>query len=288
MRNFLKYPNIRFRMPGGVDSLHGVNFSSAKKVELKLDDNFITFKGPRHDPFVSSIKQRRPWHGYNALECNRIDSDLMPSRNWSDLGVFFRDWVFCGPWFAGALTSLSCSGLVITRSSEEAECSSYGLSLFHPKVFETELCHYLTDYYGHRGEDEAYYMAPLNWQSHHINSLFASRYDIASSGGSGPRRHHISFPITDKHIFILSFTVGSRNTDPINIKDGKCDYIQTGPKSFAYDEVPVLELMENIISSVKIELSSKNQAAYDKIKQENPDLNMHVSDTMLPLKWPAE
>ena len=285
MRNFLKYPNIRFGMPDGVDSLNGANFSSAKKVELKLDDNIITFKAPRHDPLASSIEQRRPWHGHNALECNRIDSNLMPSQKWSNLPVFLRDWVFCGPWFTGALTSLSCSGLVITRSLEEVKGPSYDLSFFHPKAFESELCEYLTDYYGHRGEDAAYYMAPLNWQPNKINSLFSCRYDLASSGGSSSRDHYVAFPITEKHFFIFSFGVGTRNSKPINIKDGKCDYMQTGPKRFAYDEAPLLELMESIIGSINIQLSPKNQAAYDRIKTENPDLEMKLSDTMLPLKW---
>ena len=285
MRNFFKYPNIRFRSPVGTLRIQSAGFKSAKTVQLRLDDNIITFKAPRHDPFISSIEQRRPWYGDNALECRHIDSDFMPSNNWSDLGVFFRAWVFCGPWFTGAVTNLSCSGVVITRNPEKVASSLRAPSLFHPKAFESELCEYLTDYYGHEGEGEAYYMAPLNWQSSHRDALFACRYDVATSGGSGPRRHYISFPITDKHILMLSFKVGSHNTDPVNIKDGKCDYIQTGSKRFEYDEAPLLELMENIISSIDIQLSPKNQAAYDRIKTENPDLEMKLSDTMLPLKW---
>ena len=285
MRNFFKYPNICFRSPAGTLPIQSAGFKSAKTVQLRLDDNIITFRAPRHDPFISSIEQRRPWHGDNALECRHIDSDFMPSNNWRDLGVFFREWVFCGPWFAGALTRLSCSGVVITRNSEEVEGSSDDLSLFHPKAFESELCEYLSDYYGHIGEDEAYYMAPLNWQSSHRDALFTCCYDVATSGGSGPRVHNIAFPITEKHIFMLCFTVGSRNTDPINIKDGKCDYILNGSTRFAYDEAPLLELMENIIGSINIQLSPKNQAAYDRIKTENPDLEMKLSDTMLPLKW---
>ena len=100
------------------------------------------------------------------------------------------------------------------------------------------------------------------------------------------RKHILALPLTDNHILLFSFSL-SEWVKATNIQNGKCDFLDVTQERFHINETPVLELMENIIQSISITLSPKNQQTYDKVKAENPDLEMAVCDTLMPLKWPV-
>ncbi|BCD99519.1 hypothetical protein MARGE09_P3721 [Marinagarivorans cellulosilyticus] len=288
MRNYLKYSSLKLRSRKGPCDMQGPNFAWAQNLTLTLGDNTIAFKAPRHSPKNAYSGQVRHIDKNNDLVCRSVSESRMPNQNWLELLTLAREWAFYGPWFIGGVSQLQCAAVVITRNYEKADAKNVPESLFHPRAFEYELCKYLTDYYGHKHDNnKADWLAPANWKSLKSLSVFGARFDVAPFHMPNTRDHHIVVPITDKHMLRFSFTFGSW-VQATNIRNGQCEFAHVGQERFRIDNTPVLELMESIIQSITITLSDKNQQAYDKVKAENPDLKMAVSETLAPLQWPAE
>jgi hypothetical protein len=287
MRNYLKYPNIKLRARNSPCELQGPSFTWAQNISFMLVDNVIQIKAPRHAPNNSNLEQFRALPSHNNFECRPISESRMPSQNWLEFFTLARKWAFYGPWFIGHVTSLNFSTVVITRNPDNIDSKKPYVSMFHPRVFENELCDYLTDSYGHKyDKSEADWIAPINWQPVTGLSIFAARFDIAPYHMPNTRKHLLAIPITDSHILLFSFSL-SEWVEAAHIQNGKCDFAHVGQEHLRINQEPVLELMENIIQSISITFSPKNQQAYDKVKAENPDLEMAVSDTIMPLKWPV-
>ncbi|MBQ0727709.1 hypothetical protein [Thalassolituus oleivorans] len=287
MRNFLKYPNIKLREQKKPCNIQGPSFTWAKNISFMLADNIIKIKAPRHAPNNSYHEQFRALAKDNNFECRPMSESRMPSQNWLEFFSLARQWAFYGPWFIGHVTDLNVASVIITRNPENIDPNKTLVSMFHPRVFENELCDYLTDCYGHKyDKSEADWIAPINWQPVTGLSIFAARFDIAPFHMPNTREHCLALPLTDNHILLFSFSL-SESVKATNIQNGKCDFSDVTEERFHIDEAPVLELMENIIQSISITLSPENQQAYDKVKAENPDLEMAVCDTIMPLKWPV-
>ena len=288
MRNHLKYSSLKLRTRKGPCDLQGPSFAWAQNLNLTLADNTIMLKAPRHAPSNASTKAAGPWYKDNELYCKPVPDSFMPSQNWLELQALAREWEFYGPWFIGGVTYLNLSAVVITRNSEKADAKTVPLSFFHPRVFEHELCEYLIDYFGHEyDKSEADWLAPVNWQVVKGLPVFGARFDVAPFNMPSTRKHYIVMPITDDHMLLFSFKLGGI-VQASNIQKGQCEFTHVGQERFRLDQAPVLELMESIIQSITVTLSPKNQQAYDKIKAENPELKMAVSDTLAPLQWPVK
>ena len=288
MRNFLKFSSLKLREPKAFCQIQGPSLVFAKKTKLTLADNIVEFKVPGHAPRNNYISAHGPWYKNNSLECRPVDAEFVPSQNWSKLLVFSREWAFYGSWFMGAVTHLHLAGTVITRNQEKADQDISPDSLFHPRAFEYEVCQYLNDYYGHNtDQNKADWLAPVNWRPIKGLSVFGGRFDIAPYHMPNTRTHRVAVPITSTHILLLDFTLGGI-VEASNIQNGQCEFAHVGQARFRIDNTPVLELMESIIQSITITLSDKSQQAYDKVKAENPDLKMAVSETLAPLQWPVK
>ena len=284
MRNYIKYPSWGIRRSENPSIPRGPSFNWAREVTLTLDDNTISLRAPSHAPSISTMKQIKPSYKDNALVCGYFHSNVMPTDRWKHRLVLGRDWGFYGPWGLGNAGNISFSTQVITENPETQDHKPS--SFFHPRTFEDRLCDYLSALYEHKYSDEGSdYLAPMNWAPWKSGSVFGVRFDIAPHKIYNRREHVLAFPISERHILLIGFSIW-QTVETIDIKGGQCSFQQVGPKYARFHVSPLLELVENVINTVKVELSPKNQKAFGQVKSENPVLAMQVSETMMPLKWP--
>jgi hypothetical protein len=260
MHNYLKYPPIRLRTgyEECVDSC-GPAFSFAWNKTYTVAANKLTIRMPWHSPGDTYSKEFRGKFDPVIDVKPHCDSEsVIPKQNWLYSAVSRRTWAFYGKKFVGTAGYVTCSFLVYQYAKKQD-----AISFFHPKAFEFGIADYLNSYYAHEVDAEGpTNIGPLNWQPVQNFPAPAARFTLEATR-KRERKHYFCFPITDHHIAMVIFTVS--------------------PYSEKLSLQPMHELMENIIASIKLELSPEAQTQLDAVKAQCPD--MSLSETFSPLKW---
>ena len=280
MRNFIKYPPIEWRKRHEDCLPQGPCFSSASRSSLLLAGSEVCLTVPRHSPRRSVVKQENVPKWQDVLLDNELihyPRGVMANDFWGSVGLMGRVWAFYGPWMSGCKGELSLSVSVNGRlRGHEIE----GLSFFNPKAFEVVLVQYLNDRYGHKnwGGGSAHiprYHGPVGWECHHYLPVPSASFKIYKRGEDvadlGLPDHLFVFPVTDKHFVEVCFVQEY--------------YSRKKTGAVAFDTTPFQELQNNILNSIRLQLSPKVQADLDKIKAEVG--NMQMCKDFAPLKWPT-
>jgi hypothetical protein len=260
MHNYLKYPPIRLRT-GYKECIEsaGPAFGLSWNKTYTVAASKLTIRMPWHSPGDSYTKESRGKFDPVFDFSPRCDSEsVIPKQNWLYSVVSNRTWAFYAKRFFGRVGDLNCR-ILVYRPSDMLE----GTSFFHPKVFEIGIADYLNSYYAHKmDEDGPFYRAPVNWTPVANLPTPAARFTLDPVWKKS-KTHYFCFPITDHHIAMVIFDVS--------------------PYSSNLSPQPMHELMENIIASIKLELSPEAQTQLDAVKAQCPD--MSLCETFAPLKW---
>ena len=265
------YLPIELREPSGKVTPKGPAFAKAKEVAVNLGGTMVIVKLPKHCPRLREISVSQ--HIKEKLDLDALSTydSINPTPPWKMGTPLLREWRFCGPWFSGVLADIEFSLVVATRGFEEEE------TLFNPRVFEREIDTLLTsDYSTEKWYGGAMWAAPVHWQTYLHHEITVVSYDCVKSIGGAGFVKELVFPIENNTLVILWF---------------KVNFLTSGGGDLASQEArldrePMDSLINDIIHSLKVELSEKSRAqlmsAKDMFAEEV------ISQQRSPIKWTTE
>ncbi|WP_341938817.1 hypothetical protein [Marinimicrobium sp. C2-29] len=279
MMNF----RLKLRQPKQLVVPKGPDFRRARTFRSDVDGTYISFKAPRHSPRRSNHLPRLPDHHYRSARYS--DGTLPFCSMYSDhkaeaglkdhfekLQFFYHAWAFCGPWFSGTVAELNLSFDFIKAVNFPSS-----MSLFHPRAMEQFIGEYLTFMYSHHLSVTRGYIqefdAPVNWQPLRHLPVNAVKMEATPRDFSAHRTisHLMFFPIADNVMAKLHFMPSRILGLPRSELDKRVSI------------EPMLDLMDNIISSIQLELSPEAKA--QKVRALAGLDNTNLVKGFPPLKW---
>ena len=246
---------LKLRNPEGLVVPKGPSFSRARTIRNDIDGTEILFKAPRHQKFRGSMEKHEPerYISEDKLLFRNYydDEDVAKGRedHWRQAIFFANSWAFNGPWFTGKAASVHlCFELIkIVHYPKD-------VSLFHPRALEKVIGDHLSYKYA-RFIDEfsggiQELNAPVNWQPLTHLPVNAVKLDVVPQVFlPHDLRRHVYFPISHNILASLLFIPHRPHGSKTKVEIDKL-----------VDERPMLDLIDNIISSIQIKLSPKAQA----------------------------
>jgi len=269
---------FKLREPKGLTIPRGPSFQRAQAVCSSIAGTEIQFRVPKHSPRHSNNKEVFPGKRY-ALDELRFSSRFKEEDvlrgvkdDWEEMLFLYRAWAFNGPWFTGTLGELRLSLWLIRSVNSEQK-----FSLFHPRAMEMTIGDYLTSLYGHRlNKSRNYiqeYIAPIDWQPlNHLPINTVSLW-VKSQDFTPYRRNNrmIFFPVADDMLVLFSFDPSRLK----NVPDSEMDNCVSAESMY--------DLMDQIISSIKVELSPEAKEQQKKALEGLVDTSL-VKE-FPPIKW---
>ncbi|MFK5951387.1 MAG: hypothetical protein QM500_21745 [Methylococcales bacterium] len=270
------YVRYKLRKTQDLVTPKGPVFSSSKTIACDIDGSVIKFKAPKHRPQHSNHEPIIPKHSYKLDEMifrSSYSEGFSVSDNWEKFELFHRTWAFYGPWFTGTVAELEMYISMIKPVNYDNE----NFSLFHPRAFEKIIGDFLTnDFSTFKSVSmggKHHYIAPVNWKPLNNLPVVAVRLEVVADVTviNRTNRYFIFFPITDKVMTCIQFIPSQL----LALSQEELDK--------RVNRSSMLELMENIINSIDLKLSTQAQA------QQQAAL-AGLDDTSLikefqPLKW---
>ncbi|TVZ41885.1 hypothetical protein P886_1236 [Alteromonadaceae bacterium 2753L.S.0a.02] len=269
---------LKLRRANGLIIPVGPGFSQARTIASEIDGTIISFKAPKHQPIRSNDQGYKPESRYNESQLifrnyyNEQQEERGLPDHWRKADFFYHSWAFNGPWFTGPVAELDLSFKLVKVVNYPED-----VSLFHPRALEQVIGDYLTEMFSHHIDDTRgniqEFKAPTNWQLIHHLPVNAARLEVFSENFSPHRtiKRMVFFPISDDILAVLIFW-------PSRLKN-----LPRAELDKRVNEKPVLELMENIISSLELKLSPKAQAQQQAALKGMEDTSLTTEYP--PLKW---
>ncbi|GAB2197634.1 hypothetical protein [Sessilibacter sp. MAH4] len=272
------YVPYKFKSQDEPTTPKGPNFSRAPRIDISINGTMISLKVPRHRTSLRA----GPFTSKRQLNLSDSHFDYYDSgiSEWKVYKFLSRIWDFYGHNFMGGVGNLGLVGHFMYLPTQIE-----GTSFFHPTFFENTILDYLHDFYCEHHDrfeiDEPYrwlYQAPVNWQvlnfGEDVNGV---QFDVVKDNddSTGYQRTYIFIPVSNNFILKFYFDV-EKNINVVNdIK--KDEWI---------NPQPFIDLREQIIGSIKVELSedAKKQRELALQDVENPKL----SETFAPIDWPKD
>lgn len=275
MLDIIKYSSWRFRETEGQCIPRGPSFRRANVEVVRLPQCTVEFRAPRHSPRrQSGIEQYRVRTSYTLERTSSIGSLFMPSGSWEEVRICSRNWAFWGPWFTGYMGDVSFSMDVM--STEKANPR---VNLLYPAALESAIQGFLTAFYGHEVYDKdkltPYLKGPLNWTPLKKLPVPAVQLDVEEVSTFGRHQRYVFIPVSRDRLLTIQFDYGQSCAGNWKDKDAKIS-----PK-------PMLDLIQNIISSIRLTPSPELQAEIDKARGACKG-SYSVSAECQPFKWPAD
>jgi hypothetical protein len=256
----------------------GYNLIWAPRKKFRVDGTLISFKVPRYNWFQGRTKPDKPFPHYPLNQPKKLFSDQIPNlitkdENKSDYyEVYNHCYGFSGPWFTGEQVLLYI-GVDILRIRRFPSSASF----FHPRSYEMMVTDYLTRHFSQK--DDKYdgiqqNLAPVDWSPLNHLPVNAARFKIVGQSPQStknPESHELHIPI-DKNI-VVCFTFS------LNYCSGQPSFIGSKFVNMA----PVNKLVDDIISSIRVKLSPRAEAAQKKALEGLDDTSLTKS--FPPLKW---
>ncbi|WP_255428901.1 hypothetical protein [Saccharophagus sp. K07] len=203
---------------------------------------------PRHASRHSNSKPIFPKRHYDQLPLRSYYNEQEAAKGkkdiWREAKIFYHGWAFCGPWFTGVLSELRMTLTLFAPVNYPQK-----FSLFHPRAMEMVIGDFLSDTYGYHLDETRHYIqefkAPVNWQPLDHLPVNAVRLEVVSQDFSPHRtiEHFMFFPLSDGLMVRIWF-------EPSRLKN-----IPREEMDKLVSVSPMHELMDQIISSIKVELS---------------------------------
>ena len=192
-----------------------------------------------------------------------------PVDAWTKELFYENTWYFVGQWFSGEKSLLIMRGILNTVQDGS---KFRGLSLFHPRVFESAIADYMDQSYGYqRYGKRPDCRAPLDWEvlqlSKSIQGVKFDFHHIANGGKDNPELVRVvAFPVNSSQFVIIYFDMTALLLhDDITTK-------------------PTMALCDSIIESMSLKVGKKTHSEWEKVKENCPD--MSLSETMGEYQWP--
>lgn len=272
MLNWLRYFPLALSFRENVRDYvvpHGPLFPQLREQQWYMGGSRFHFAAPwanavygfapfyRHSSSYSSGK-----HNVLNYELRSVNSDVMPNGRWQASLIYLRQWHFVGPWFSGDCGGLHMGAVLYGQPHLN---DFKGTSFFHPRVFESAIADFLSSYFGHKKYGrKPYHRGPLNWKIISLSeSIQAASFDIFSE--TGEIEKYIVFPVAHNRLIGISFS---------GIAEDQRQY----------DQTPIIDLMQSIINSFRLEVGPDMQAQWEEVKAYCPD--MSLTTEFGELKWP--
>jgi len=273
----MMYVKYKLRKPKGLVIPKGPNFARAKTTRCDIDGTIITFKAPKHRKSIYSLAPVLPariCHLDEMIFRSNYSEGFKVSDNWETFKFFFNSWAFYGPWFTGTVAYLN----VYFDLVKPVNYKNDSFSLFHPRAFEKIVGDYLTNQFSTYTNDlmggKHEYITPVNWQPLLDFPVAAVRLEAQPdlAVARNDVQYLVFFPITDKVMARILFW-------PHRVRTLSEEGLATWPA----DNSTMLELMNNIIDSIELTLSSEAQAHQQAALVGLDDTSLIKEH--LPLKW---
>lgn len=250
--------NVRLKLREASEFIvpKGPSFRYARTIRSEIDGTEIYLKAPRHKSRLYDLKGEYPERYYteDRLHFREYYSEKLAALGFQDhfreANFLYNCWAFCGPWFTGPLAELSLSCRIVKIINYPD-----GVSLFHPRALEQVIADHLSHKYGDYFEpshgNKQSFNGPYEWLPFENFAVNGVRFIIRplADNTSGPlNRYHCYFPLADNLVMSMLFW-------PNRLKAKTMEEMDK-----LVDEQPMLDLMNNIIDSVRITLSPKAQA----------------------------
>ncbi|GAB2197633.1 hypothetical protein [Sessilibacter sp. MAH4] len=272
------YVPYKFKSQDEPTTPKGPNFSRAPRIDISINGTMISLKVPRHRTSLRA----GPFTSKRQLNLSDEHFDYWDSSKseWKVYKFVSRIWDFYGHNFMGGVGMLGCYGNVMLLPTQLKETS-----FFHPIFFESTISDYLHDFYCEHHDryeiDEPYrwlYQAPVNWQVLNFGeNVTGVQFDVAEDNDdhTGYRTTYVLIPISNRMIIKFVFNIRKN----INVSNDMNIDKWINPQ-------PFIELREQIIGSIKVELSedAKKQRELALQGVATPKL----SETFAPIDWPKD
>jgi len=265
----------------------GPAFQRAKTINTNIAGTTIEFRAPKHSPtrrlkgkpIFPNKYYEQPTQNFSPYAL-RFESNFSPEFTvadlWEHAPLFKHQWGFYGPWFTGHLANLEMNFNVIQLKQSETTQRKEKPSFFHPRVFEQIVGDYLTNRYSaHQDDGQAEWVAPVNWQPISSLPIVAVRLKVCPNEQVTTNNYHehFFFPITNKQLGKITFR--PRQNAPSSMTQAEKDAMISREN--------VIALMDNIINSLKVELSPEAAAAQAKALEGMDDTSLVT--TFAPMQW---
>lgn len=269
--------SLQLREPNDLIIPKGPGFDTARYISTEIDGTEIQFKAPKHKPRRASYDPIIPSKSYTSDSLNfRVDRDenIDVPYDWAYFRLFEHSWVFNGSWFTGTRGHLD----MYVDLVKPVNYSNEGVSLFHPRAFEQLVGDYLTYQFAggisQNNKGKCYRVGPVDWQPFNSITANAARFKVVSDQSviTWTPRHTLVFPISNELMVVFTFEPNQLvNLSPQEERDKRVS------------ASTMLELAENIISSLEIKLSAEARAQQEAAVEGLDDTSL-VSEYP-PLDW---
>jgi hypothetical protein len=255
----------------------GPSFKKAKTYEIDFEGTKLTFKAPKDSQKISKYEFSFPAKKlpYGLRFGHYGDVPYHPKElqeKWEHAPCYKSGWAFNGPWFTGTVSDLKLS-MTAYRIKNYPET----VSLFHPRAFEKIISDYLTIFYSEifsHNTNIQMYSAPLDWKTFDVGDVYGAHFKLTytlTNILSGSDLHFVFIPIDHRTLACFKFDTARLGLIP-----------ETSHNKISSLE-PLYELMNNIIDSIKVELSPEAKLQKELAQEglEDPSL---VKD-FPPIKW---
>ena len=275
MLDIFKYSSLELRKQEGQCIPRGPSFERAKIEEIRLPMCTIAFRAPRHSPSRRhDLEQYGVRARYDLERTKSIGSVFVPSDSWQEVDICWRRWAFYGPWFTGYKGDV---GIAIHALGTKTV--NPGVNFLYPAALEVAIQGYLTSFYGHKIYNKLkltpYYRAPVNWTPVNGLPVPAVQFDVEETSSYIQRYRYVCFPVARDRLLIIRLDYEQSCTGNWADKDAKIS-----PE-------PMLDLINNIISSITLIPTPELQAEIDQAKVACKG-KYSVSPKCQPFKWPAD
>ncbi|AZZ94057.1 hypothetical protein EUZ85_26395 [Hahella sp. KA22] len=251
----------------------GPDFSKAEAIQISLSGTKVSFLMNRHLPDGFYEEYISPSGEYNLFDSNLYETDrrkIGEEACYKELRYIVplrRCWAFRGQAFTGYAAQVDA-----TVSVQRITPSSKDFSLLRPDHFQQFITDALTTEYGHLvSNGRSKFDAPVNWKPDSRHPIHAVSFEVTPVTSGDDRKVIYAFPVDHEVCVFIYFHLLQYEPGELSKKDA-----MVSPK-------PLYELVESIISSVKIELSASALNELEQIKSTHSSAK--ISKTLSPLKW---
>ncbi|WP_299581309.1 hypothetical protein [uncultured Microbulbifer sp.] len=271
MRNFLKYSGLQLRKVETPVTPVGPDFESAKRKKIIIDGAQVSLILPRHDSGRRKKEKLEPKGDHVRVGySSRNISNFIKNEAWESWPILKRVWAFYGSWFVGQLANINFS-----ISAYRWKFQPENTSVFHPKIFELAVTHFLNSSYGYETDEGVpWHQAPVNWQVIDSLPVPAAKFRVESKLGYSPSRMQImQFPVSDKVIVKIQASFGQ--TCPAHI----------GILGEEIRDEEMQALLDKVYCSVQLDFGDIDKSGLRNSLQVAGDATLTKS--FAPLKWPV-
>lgn len=245
-----------------------------KPITVNICGATLSFKSPKTDKTPRNIPESSydlKGLGFNEGYFDRLSEEERKNKC-GFKNIYKQFFKFNGPWFTGSLATLIFRATVI-----KLEHYPESISAFHPRSLEKIIDDYLTHRFGKTCEYNGHiqeYNAPLNWRPLDylpVNAVHFSVQRSLTNRPDGELWQFVFVPIAHRLVILFNFY------------EGRSGILPTCALDKLTSREPIQALIDNIISSIDIQLSPEAKVQQERALEGLEDTSL-VTDYP-PIKW---